>query len=122
MTGDSFTTDARVDPVDFAKIDGVLAEPVGGTIKLTMTWNPSYGAYYFEYCVDTTPDCIAPELWHNVGLATTATVSDLLLNTTYYWQVRAANYDATTPYYTEADADVWSKVNHHPHLQQDQPH
>ncbi len=77
-----------------------------------MTWEPSYGAYYYEVCVDTTEECIAPELWHNVGLNTTATIGDLLLDTTYYWQVRAWNgFDASggknPDHYTYADIGVW---------------
>ena len=97
-------------PDDFTKFGGVLTQPIDSLSKLSMTWEASYGAYYYEYCVDTTAQCIAPELWHNVGLATTATASDLLLDTTYYWQVRAVNYLGETINYTYADTGTWWEV------------
>ena len=88
----SFTTGRwRCSSSHFTKDDATLKEPIDSLSKVTMTWTPSYGAYYYEVCVDTTEACIAPELWHNVGLATSATIGDLLLDTTYYWQVRAVN-------------------------------
>lgn len=90
-TWGSFTTAAGIAPGTFAKLTTTLTEPIDSLSKVTMTWTESYGAYYYEVCVDTTQSCIAPELWHNVGLNTTATIGDLQLDTTYYWQVRAIN-------------------------------
>jgi hypothetical protein len=87
----SFTTADGVAPNVFVKNVAILYEKPGSASKLTMSWEPSYGAYYYEYCVDTTEACIAPEVWRNVGLATTATTSDLKFDTDYYWQVRAVN-------------------------------
>lgn len=110
-TWGTFTTDDGTAPELFAKDVAVtLKEPIDSLSKVTMTWAHSYGAYYYEVCVDTTDDCIAPELWHNVGLATTATIGDLLLDTTYYWQVRAWNgFDDSggdnADYYTYADGE-----------------
>ena len=109
----SFTTADGIAPGAFTKDSTTLREPIDSLSKVTMTWTPSYGAYYYEVCVDTTADCVAPELWHNVGLATSATIGDLLLDTTYHWQVRAWNgFDASGnlenpeyPYYTYADAE-----------------
>ena len=66
----SFTTADGVAPVAFAKLDTTLSEPIDSLSRVTMTWEPSYGAYYYEVCVDTTQACVAPEFWHNVGLAT----------------------------------------------------
>jgi hypothetical protein len=104
----SFTTDDGVAPEAFLKLTTDLKETLDSLSRVTMTWEPSYGAYYYEVCVDSTAECIAPELWHNVGLATSATMGELLLNTTYYWQVRAWNgFDlggVDNPlYYTYAD-------------------
>jgi len=104
----SFTTADGVAPDPFMKSYTTLSEPIGSLSKVTMEWEESYGAYYYEVCVDTTPDCIAPEQWHNVGLDTTASIGGLLLDTTYYWQVRAWNgFDAdgedNVDYYTYAD-------------------
>jgi hypothetical protein len=100
----SFTTEPIISPEDFVKITIVLTEPIDSLSKVTMTWEASYGAYYYEVCVDTTQACIAPELWHNVGLATTATIGDLLLDTEYFWQVRAVNdFDVI-----EADGGDWN--------------
>ena len=112
----SFTTADGVAPDPFSKETTILKEPIDSLSKVTMTWAPSYGAYYYEVCVDTTEACIAPELWHNVGLATTATIGDLLLDTTYYWQVRAWNGfddlgDEDAGYYTYADSGAWTSFD-----------
>ena len=106
----SFTTADGIAPETFSKLTTELTEPIDSLSKVTMTWTPSYGAYYYEVCVDTEEDCTAPELWHNVGLATTATIGDLLLDTEYYWQVRAWNgFDdlgvEDADYYTYADGE-----------------
>lgn len=112
----SFTTADGVAPFTFSKLSETLKEPTDSLSKVTMTWEPSYGAYYYEVCVDTTQECIAPELWHNVGLNTTATIGDLLLDTTYYWQVRAWNgFDPSgieePDYYTYADIGEWQSFD-----------
>jgi hypothetical protein len=87
----SFTTADGVAPGPFTKIGYELKEPLDSLSKVTLNWTSSYGAYYYEVCVDTEADCTAPELWHNVGVDTTATFGGLQLETTYYWQVRAWN-------------------------------
>ncbi|MAT44893.1 MAG: hypothetical protein CL609_21385 [Anaerolineaceae bacterium] len=110
----SFTTADGVVPFTFSKLSETLKEPTDSLSKVTMTWEPSYGAYYYEVCVDTTEECIAPELWHNVGLNTTATIGELLLDTTYFWQVRAVNYYPSTENilnYTYADAGEWQSFD-----------
>ena len=101
----SFTTADGIAPEAFAKDTTTLSEPIDSLSKVTMTWVESYGAYYYEVCVDTTEACIAPELWHNVGLNTSATIGDLLLDTTYYWQVRAVNDFGIT------EAGDWEEFN-----------
>ena len=101
----SFATPTGVAPNPFDKDEELtkLIERIDSLSKVTMTWEESYGAYHYEVCVDTTADCIAPELWHNVGLATSATIGDLLLDKTYFVQVRAVNDYGVV----EADGGTW---------------
>jgi subtilisin family serine protease len=54
-------------------------------------WENSAGASSYEYCLDTTDDSDCDVAWTDIGSATSVQVADLLLNTTYHWQVRANN-------------------------------
>lgn len=111
----SFTTEGGAAPEAFVKNEEVVTEKAGSPSKVTLSWASSYGTYYFEYCLDTEADCSAPEVWHNVGLATSVTVGDLAFDETYYWQVRAANYYPSNGggvNYTYADGEtVWSSFD-----------
>lgn len=61
----------------------------------TLTWGASTGAASYEYCVDTVNDDACNTSWTSVA-SSSAALSGLVVNTTYYWQVRAKNNVGTT--------------------------
>jgi len=63
--------------------------------NLTLNWNSSQFAEKYEYCIDTTNDNTCGT-WLNNGTSTSASLSNLAAETTYYWQVRAVNPVGTT--------------------------
>jgi len=68
---------------------------VGLPTFVTLSWGVSAGATSYWYCYDTTNDN-ACNNWIGIGVSTSAMLSDLSLNTTYYWHVRAINASGTT--------------------------
>ncbi len=99
----SFTTEDYQVPASFDKHPAMLTERPGSSSRVKLSWDPSYGAYYYEYCLDTEPQCTAPEVWRNVKLATSVTSGELAFDQTYYWQVRAVNDDGSVIAYTDAN-------------------
>lgn len=73
------------------------------SVNLDLTWEAMSPATSYEYCYDTSNDnsCSA---WINNGLNTTAALSNLSIDTTYYWQVRAKN-GSSLP--VESNGGVW---------------
>jgi Divergent InlB B-repeat domain len=71
----------------------------------TLTWGTSSGASKYQYCVDTTNNNSCDNSWTNVGTATSAVLSGLSLNTTYYWQVRSL--DGNGNVIAKADNGTW---------------
>jgi photosystem II stability/assembly factor-like uncharacterized protein len=69
----------------------------------TLSWAASAGADDYEYCVDTTNDGACSASWVSAGSSTSAGLSGLSNNSTYYWQVRANNEGGTT----YADGGSW---------------
>ena len=71
----------------------------------TLSWSTSSGELSYQYCYDTSNDnsCDDGGVWASPGNVTTATLSGLSVNSTYYWQVRATNASGAT----EADGGVW---------------
>jgi alpha-tubulin suppressor-like RCC1 family protein len=61
---------------------------------MTLSWGASSSATSYGYCLDTNNESCAE--WVDVGHKTSATVSDLQPETTYYWKVRATNGAGTT--------------------------
>jgi len=61
--------------------------------RLNIEWEEYIGSVSYEYCVDKVLDgkCTSPSVWVNVGLATSATVSRLKMETTYEWQVNTVD-------------------------------
>jgi len=59
--------------------------------NLTLSWGASTNASSYQYCVDTVNDSACNTTWTSTGTATSANVTGLASNTTYYWQVRAVN-------------------------------
>ncbi len=99
----SFTT-GNV-PGAFAKTAPANAA-TGISLTPTLTWGTSSGATSYEYCYDTSNDN-ACSSWTSIGTNTSVTLSGLSLNTTYYWQVRAANSFGTT-YANGVASTFWS--------------
>lgn len=84
-------------PGDFAKLaptNGALGQP----LSLTLSWQASSRATSYEYCYDTAHGtaCAAKPVWDSTA-ATSAPITGLSYETTYYWQVRAVNITASTP-------------------------
>ena len=67
----------------------------GQATTLTLSWGASAGATSYSYCYDTTNDG-ACSSWTSAGTSTSASISNLASNTTYYWQVKAANAAGTS--------------------------
>jgi photosystem II stability/assembly factor-like uncharacterized protein len=61
-----------------------------------LTWGASSGSNAYQYCYDTTNDDACDGGWTWTGAGRSADLSGLSNNTTYYWQVRANNYNGTT--------------------------
>jgi hypothetical protein len=80
--------------------------PAGGAIVTaspTLSWGASSGADGYEYCSDTSNNNTCNTSWVSAGTSTSAALSGLTNNATYYWQVRATNGGGST----EADGGAW---------------
>lgn len=107
----SFTT-LTAPPGAFAK-----SSPANATtsvaINPTLSWGASSGAASYEYCYDTTNDSTCGGTWISAGTNTSAALTGLSTNTTYYWQVRAINPTGTTyanntlPYPPPGSVGIW---------------
>jgi hypothetical protein len=97
----SFTT--RLDkPSSFGK-RSPLNGASGQATDPTLSWGATIpGAPSYEYCVDTTNDNSCGTGWTSMA-STSAALSGLNANTTYWWQVRARNMAGTT----DADYGTW---------------
>lgn len=86
------------------------ASPANGATNrprsLTLKWSASPGAASYWFCYDQTNDG-ACSTWVNNGTATSVVISNLSLNATYYWQVRANNSFGTT-YADGSGSEFWS--------------
>lgn len=73
--------------------------PANGSVdhptSLILSWEVSDDAASYEYCYDTSNDN-ACSSWTSTGTAPSVNISNLVKNTTYYWQVRANNSFGTT--------------------------
>jgi hypothetical protein len=66
------------------------------TTSPTLSWGSSSGATSYEYCYDTVNDTVCSGSWISRGTSTSVSLSGLVNNQTYYWQVRAKNAGGTT--------------------------
>lgn len=80
--------------------NGTVNVPVNTTISWTAT--SSVGTVSYEYCITLTNGTTCDTDW-TPTTGTTAVVSGLAYDTTYYWQVHAINASGTT----EADGGQW---------------
>lgn len=72
------------------------------SVSPTLVWGASSGVNGYEYCIDDVDNAACDASW--VGAAgTSAALSGLVENTTYFWQVRALNLNGTT----DANAGAW---------------
>jgi hypothetical protein len=69
---------------------------------LTLGWNASAGATGYEFCYDKSDDDTCATTWTPVGTNTSAEITSLEANTTYYWQVQANDGGSTA-----ADGGNW---------------
>lgn len=81
-------------PGSFAKSAPANGTTLTGT-STTVSWGSSSGADSYEYCVDTSNNNSCDTGWVSVGSATSAALSSLADDTTYYWQVQASNTTGT---------------------------
>jgi hypothetical protein len=109
----NFTTIVAL-PGPFAKSDPIDTT-TGISLNLVIRWGTSSRATGYEYCYDTTNDNACSGVWISAGANTSATLSGLSYNTTYYWQVRATNSSGTTyanddlAYPAPASNGIWWK-------------
>jgi hypothetical protein len=80
--------------------NGAVNQPV---TNLGVSWSTSTGATQYEVCYDTSNDNACNTSWQNKGNVTSATITGLTNNTTYYWQVRAFNGST----YAYANSGTW---------------
>ncbi len=92
-------------PAAFAK-SGPADGATGIPVTVTLSWGASTGASAYEYCVDTSDDGVCAN-WITKGVTNASKTLTLLPNTSYYWQVRAANMGGIT-YANGAADDFWS--------------
>jgi 2',3'-cyclic-nucleotide 2'-phosphodiesterase (5'-nucleotidase family) len=71
------------------------------SLSPTLSWNTSDGATSYEYCYSSVAGPCTK--WNSVGANTSATLSGLAADYTYYWQVRAVDAGGAT----EADGGTW---------------
>lgn len=74
----------------------------GQLLNATLDWSESTSPNY-EYCIDTIDNDACDTGWLSTGSVDPVTLSGLLFDTTYYWQVRASNSSGTV----EADGGTW---------------
>ncbi len=75
-------------PTAFSKIlpaNNAINQPT----TLTLTWGTSTNAVKYEYCLKTVLSATCT--WKSVGTVKKVTLTGLLKNKKYYWQVRASN-------------------------------
>ncbi len=90
-------------PGEFNKLTPLDLSAYRSTWTITLTWSESVDALEYEYCFDKTDDDTCDFPWTSTGTNTSAEITYLEANTTYFWQVRAVNGGETT----EADEESW---------------
>ena len=90
-------------PAPFAKSSPANGA-AGVALSPTLSWQAMTGALWYGYCYDTTDnDACDPISWQDAGTATSAGLTGLAPNTTYYWQVFAST--SSLPVY--GDGEEW---------------
>jgi hypothetical protein len=91
--GESYTVE-RFAPGAFNKTSP--ANGANASTNPTLSWAASSGATSYEYCYDMSNNSTCNASWNSAGSSTSAGLSGLTNNKTYYWQVRAVNSFGTT--------------------------
>jgi photosystem II stability/assembly factor-like uncharacterized protein len=92
-------------PHDFSKVDPIHGATNSAYLSLFLSWE-SVNADSYDYCYDTSDDQACTG-WTSTGTDTQVALTNLSMDTTYYWQVRATNALGTT--YANGGADAfWS--------------
>ena len=99
----SFRTGAK--PGAFNKA-APLNHATNQSLSPKLSWGASSGATTYYYCFDTTNNN-ACSTWVSTGTALSKTLSGLVLNTSYYWQVKAVNSFGTS-YANGSSTLFWS--------------
>ena len=94
---------ALLAPGAFSKLTPIDLSAYQSVWTVTLTWDTSVGATEYEYCFDKTDDNTCDSSWTSAGTNTSAEITNLEANTTYFWQVRAG--DGGEP--IEADEGIW---------------
>ena len=71
--------------------------------NIGLSWEPSAGVAYYEYCYDSIDNDICDGDWLDNETLTNVYMLQLMISTDYYWQVRAVNSAGTT----YADGGEW---------------
>ena len=95
----------RIQPPGAFDKSNPLPEATGVSTSPILSWSPSSGVNNYEYCLDTTDDNACSNWIRTAG--TTAKLSGLSANTSYYWQVRASNPGGIT-YANGSSTTYWS--------------
>jgi hypothetical protein len=103
-------------PAAFAKIaPGSGAS--GLTIQPVLRWGASAGATGYEYCYDLIFNETCDSTWISAGADTSAWLTGLPTNATFYWQVRATGPGGETLanagawwYFTTIEPNIWELV------------
>jgi len=112
VTGTIYTYADKDTWWSFSTLAGSFAKtsPANGALgvskNLTLTWNSSAGATYFEYCLTTTPQTLGTTCdttWVPNGTALSVNLTNLTPNQMYYWQVRS--FFAGAYYY--GSSNIW---------------
>ncbi len=106
----------HVGPGAFGKVapaSDAAAQPSNPTLR----WNPSDGATGYEYCYDDSNNNNCDSSWQSAGTNTSADLSGLSPNVTYFWQVRANDPTGSV----EADTGRWWAFTTGPLIDDDEP-
>jgi tRNA A-37 threonylcarbamoyl transferase component Bud32 len=97
---------ATAAPAPTAVLLLLKSAPADGTLVTTspdISWDTGSGAINYEYCLDTLDNDSCDGLWISAETGSTAALSGLTSNATYYWQVRIQRGDA----FLYADGGAW---------------
>ena len=105
VTTKTYTVTVTPLPGPFNKSSPAIAA-INQPANPTLSWTSSTGATSYQYCYDATNDNACTS-WISNGTSTSANLSGLLPNTTYYWQVRAV-IDSGQTYANGTSTAFWS--------------